>query len=124
MKYQKGISNIYLDIPDLALLQKKRIIDVIFEVVCDYYDVLKENVRKPTKLGCYSKIKYIFAYYSKIECNYSAEQIAKVLNRKRSNIYNLLKKSNGFLDIDKDFKKEYKQIKNILCKELKYYYKK
>lgn len=99
---------------DNYLLEKK-----IMNVVCEYFKVSEETIKSKTRKTEVIKPKHIIIYFWKQYKIGSLKYMAKKLNLiSHSSCINAIKKSRGFIDTDKNFRRDIEYLKNKITVQI------
>ena len=98
----------------LNILDTKKAIEIIKELVCCYYQTDKSILKNKSRKSKSIKIKHICVYLSKKHLGITTVKTGEIYNLDHSMVVYIIKKINGFLDWDAEFKKEIKDIEEAL----------
>lgn len=89
-------------------------LDKLFEIVCDYYGVTKEQAKENNRKHKPLYARHAYHYFAKELNVWSLKDIAKVTEKHHGTVINSHKVVCDWLEVDKKAKKEINQLRNII----------
>ncbi len=89
-------------------------ITFIKEIVSAFYGIDKDCYDKKTRKEEFIKVKHVAIYICKKEIKISSVKLGKMFGVDHATVIYIVKKFNGYLEWDSEFRKEIEDIENIL----------
>lgn len=93
---------------------KNQVIDFIKSVVCNFYHESEEVYDIKTRRTEMVRIRHTAIYLCSINLKIGPSELSRHFNCNHSSVVHTLKKIRGYIEFDREFKKEIKEIQHIV----------